>query len=575
MVKMIPTFWRHPTCATMVLLGVPTTATAQMPDVTYTQCNTCGIDPYIAPAGHGAGIAIEDINGDGHPDMFVPHGVGSDHRLYLNDGDSTFTECAAAHGLAEGFEARVALWIDYDGDGDLDLLTGNDRPTEPSTFRLFRHDPGMQFVDVTLEAGLWMELPAAITTGAVARTGLSAGDLTGNGYLDVVAAIWNGQALLLMNNGDGTFTIAPEETLYSDGPNTYQPLLYDFDRDGWLDIYCTVDFARNLLFLNNGDGTFCNVAEAADADNNMNDMGATLGDYDNDGDIDIYLTVIDVADIPHMHNVLLRNDSDETGLRFTDVTTIMSVESPGWGWGCTFLDADLDGWLDLAATNGWSNAPWTDDITRFFWNRNGSDKAFLQRHDEVGLTDDYWGSGLVAVDLERDGDLDIVQTCMDGPLRVMKAQLSGPGDDRWLIVKPRMPGTANKWAIGAEVTLFCNGLPMQTRIISAGTSFLSQEPAEAFFGLHTAGTAASICVRWPDGTETCIENIAADQVVQIDKPMPTQPGDADGDLDVDLADLLMVIGNWGSAGPDGDVNNDGSVALDDLLMVIGNWGAGG
>ena len=178
--------------------------------------------------------------------------------------------------------------------------------------------------------------------------------------------------------------------------------------------------------------------------------------------------------------------------------------------------------------------------------------------------------GLLAADFDLDGDLDLVQTCADGgPLRVLDNQQSPDATNGYLLVRPRMTG-ANQRAIGAVVEITAGTLTM-TRLITAGTSFLSQEPAEAFFGLGAATIVDTVTVRWPGGGTTTLQNVAANQVLDVcHEPCS---GDLDGDGNVNAADLAVLLGAWGpNPGHPADLNDDGFVNAADLANLLGAWG---
>ena len=273
-----------------------------------------GLQAYSMERGRAGGIAAADYDNDGDVDLFVPNGAGARNQLYRNRGDGRFEEIAGVVGLPADFRgSRGALWFDYNGDGLLDLLVTNDTPDSESFYRLYRQEEDGRFRDTTLESGLHTGFWSTPTHGF--RTGPCAGDVNNDGYLDLYLTKYEGGSNLLINDGNGGFR---EHTLQGgvDVQNPqYQAMMADLDRDGWLDIYVLVDFGPNLLWLNRQDGTFKNVAPAANLDNDMNDMGLAMGDYDNDGDLDLYVTNIFRAS---KHNVLFRNDSRDGELRFTE-----------------------------------------------------------------------------------------------------------------------------------------------------------------------------------------------------------------------------------------------------------------
>ncbi|MBT8495044.1 MAG: VCBS repeat-containing protein, partial [Deltaproteobacteria bacterium] len=278
------------------LLRVPSVVQAQsFADVSATS----GLDtPYATGAGSMAsGAAAADFDDDGWVDVFLPTAQGTPNRLYRNRGDGTFQETAALVGLDETTGGRAALWFDYDGDGDLDLLVAGDCTqtlcsSGESAIRLYQQGPDGHFAETSVAAGLFEDVAAL--DRASHRAGLAAGDLTNNGYLDLYAGMWGpDDGRLLLNQGDGSFVqLESGNALELPSDNDWQPVMHDFNGDGWMDLFVAVDFTPNRLWLNQQNGTFIDVAVESGVGNAFNEMGVALGDYDGDGDFDIYITNI-------------------------------------------------------------------------------------------------------------------------------------------------------------------------------------------------------------------------------------------------------------------------------------------
>lgn len=539
-----------------------------------------GILPFdlvLAPM-MGVGAAAADYDGDGDVDFFVPNGAGDPPHLYRND-DGVFVEVAAEVGIQTSEYQRCALWFDFDGDHDLDLVIGSDDylmfTGVEFPYRLFRQDSGGSFTDVTLESGL----VSSAASGAH-RGGISAGDINRDGYLDLIATMWNGAPQLFLNNGDSTFDDISVSSGLLDADlqnNTWEALFHDFDGDGYEDIYLLVDFYGNKLYRNNQDNTFTDIAEESGSDVHMHSMGVAFGDYDNDGDFDLYITNIDFPDVP-IQNVLLTNVAESGVMLFEDQTAELRVGDGGWGWGTTFFDADRDQWLDLASTNGWSfGAGHVDDTTRFFRNRLPETGAFEDQSVEVTIDDPLWGSCLVAFDYDRDGDQDLLQTIVPGPMSGSAIRLLENDIDEmdpssgYLVVKPRMSGP-NHLAIGAVVRAQVGELTL-SRPITAGVSFMGQEPAEAFFGLGDADTA-NVIVEFPDGSRTVVSGVAANQVIEVQPPQFIC-GDVNSDAIVELSDAVYLLSYLYVDGPNvncqdaADADGNNVVDLSDALYLFG------
>jgi hypothetical protein len=247
-----------------------------------------GIGPYHPSTGLAAGIAAADFDNDGDVDIYVPTSGGKRNLLYVNQGGGEFVERARELGVASIVAGRTALWFDYDGDRLLDLVVANDDPVVVRTYELFHQTYFGTFVDVTVAAGLDLD-PGPV---GAHRGGMCAGDYDRDGDLDLFAASWNGPSRLLRNGGDGTFEDVAEAAGVLVIEKPWQPMMVDLNDDLWLDIYIAVDFRENRLWMNQGDGTFLDMASETNADVVMHDMGLSIVDYDDDGDLDLYTSNI-------------------------------------------------------------------------------------------------------------------------------------------------------------------------------------------------------------------------------------------------------------------------------------------
>jgi enediyne biosynthesis protein E4 len=331
--------------------------------------------------------------------------------------------------------------------------------------------------------------------------------------------------LLFRNDGAGTFTEVGEKAGVHD-PRAYFGLgvaWFDHDGDGWLDLYVANDSTASFLYRNQRDGTFkeigfpMGVAVSEDGAE-QGGMGVAVGDYDRSGRFSLFKT-----NFAEEYNNLYRND----GTHFTDASFRSKTAAsslPYVGWGTSFLDYDNDGWLDLIAVNG-HVYPQLDQARlgasagyrqRKLLYRNLGDGTFddvSMRYGAV-LTDERVSRGLAVGDLDDDGRLDVVINDQDGSPQVLHNQLPGAG--HWLRVRLVGKG-GNTDAIGAVVVLTAGG-GTQRRLVQSGTGYLSQDDARPHFGLGAATRADAIVVTWPDGTETRREGVAADQTITIEQP---------------------------------------------------------
>ena len=279
------------------------------------------------------------------------------------------------------------------------------------------------------------------------------------------------------------------------------------------------DFNQTQFFTNNGDDTFTNATDV-DVFIDGNGMGSAVGDYDNDGDLDWFVTSILYpseekpvkASLSHYGNRLYQNHQGV----FSDVTDEAGVEDGGWGWGACFIDFENDGDLDIYHTNGWQknilppeDFPFFEDYrmdtSRAFVNR--SDGTFVERAEDLGLLDMEMGRGVVCADFDNDGDTDILLLA-DRPILWRNNESGNEYLKVHLIGSP-----PNTQASSARISLTSENT-RQIREISIGSNFLSQNPTVQLFGLGS-DTSADLTVSWPDGSETVMMNVDSDQTLEI------------------------------------------------------------
>lgn len=488
------------------------------------------VGPLLLPGGYdepraiAGGVAAGDYDGDGQIDLYAVRGDAGANLLFHNLGDGTFEEVAALVGVAlTGVSSSGPVFVDIDGDGYLDLFVGGVGGTPVS---VFRNEGDGTFEDVT-----------ALTGFGVGKDVFSAafGDYDRDGDLDAALTHWRTPLLagvtsetLWRNEGGFAFVDVSlpsgiAAVLYGDAflglDLTFTPNFVDIDSDGWLDLLLANDFKQSKVLHNEGDGTFADDTDLA-VITDENGMGAAVGDYDNDGVLDWFVSSIwdpagfTIESWGVTGNRLYRGNGDGT---FTDVTTAAGVREGYWGWGSTFADFDNDGNLDLFHTNGWGQQPgpptevfFTDPARLFLSNGDGT---FSEQSSALGVVDRGQGRAVVAFDQERDGDLDLLVTNMNGPARFFRNTL---GDASYLTVRLHGLGP-NTQAIGARVYA-ATGLGTQMREIRAGSNFESQDPAEAHFGLGGSAEVTRLRVVWPRGGYSDVFRVAADRVVDIQEP---------------------------------------------------------
>jgi hypothetical protein len=424
----------------------------------------------VDAAAWGSGVCAGDYDGDGRLDLYVTNWGAN--LLFRNRGDGAFDETAERAGVAAGGWSTGCAFLDADADGDLDLYVA-------------------RYVQTT-----WDDVVRARRT-LVWR---------GGPRIMVGPAGLPGEADLFFDNvGGGRFVDATEARGLGDpaGGYGFSVVTTDFDDDGFVDLFVANDSTPNFLYHNRGDGRFESVGLAAGVAINAEaraqaGMGADAGDYDGDGRADIVLTAF-----AHDNNTLYRNLD---GRQFEDATGAAGLRASSFermGWGTSFLDADLDGRLDLFFVNGHifsdiGEYPWLRESyaqrNQLLLNRAGR-FADVSESAGAGLRLARVGRGLAVGDLDRDGDPDLVVTNMDdAPTVLENRQETG---HRWIAFRVAAPG-GNRFGIGARVTIAAGGR-RQFREVRSGGSFLSQGDLAALFGLGDHAGPVDVEVRMPGG----------------------------------------------------------------------------
>jgi hypothetical protein len=455
-----------------------------------------------------AGAACADYDGDGWLDLYFIGGDNGSNHLFRNNGDGTFSDVGVAAGVdMPGTLGNGACFADWDGDADPDLFVGG---LEGAGGTLWRNNGEGTFTDVTAAAGVTMPQDTFSATFA---------DYDRDGDLDLFACHWGvmpqGTGHIWRNNGDGTFTNVDVQVGYTGfpppgGDNTFTYNVVDFTNDGWPDLLASSDFLTSHVYRNNANGTFSNVTNT-NVIKDDNGMGNAVGDYDNDGDMDWFVTSI--YNMPFLiGNRLYRNNNGV----FADATSAAGVANGSWGWGATFQDFDNDGLLDLFHVNGMRRPFASPDRCRLFRNNgNGTftDVAPTNGSDQLGE-----GRGVIAFDSDRDGDLDLFIANNDQQALFLR---NDGLTANWLDVKLVGP-SPNVHQAGARVRVTI-GATTQLREVRCGSNFLSNDPAEAHFGLGAAATVNTLQVTWTDGTVTTLNNVAANQRLVLTHPAVDAP----------------------------------------------------
>lgn len=452
-----------------------------------------------------AGAASADYDRDGWPDLYVLGGDRQGNALFRNLGDGRFQNVTASAGVgAPGRFNCGAAFADVDGDGYVDLLVG----AIGASPILYRNRGDGSFEDITAAAGL--NLAGNTFSAAFA-------DTDRDGDLDLFLSHWQtgDDNFFFTNDGSGHFTNATAASGLTTAfrPDlSFTPNFADFDGDHWPDLVVASDLGHSRVFTNDRNGRFLDMTDAVITDENG--MGAAVGDYDNDGRLDWFVSSVGQAFGKQAKGVTGNRLYRGLGnCRFEDVTGASGVREGGWGWGASMADFDNDGWLDIYHTNGFLGpfAPgYGSDPSRFFHNRG--DGSFAERAGELGLADTLQGRGVVCFDYDRDGDLDLFVANNGAPGRLLR---NDGQHGHWLQLQLQ-GNRRNSAAVGTRVTVKAGGLNL-TRELCAGNNFLSSNPLVLHFGLGEAATV-ELTVHWPDGTTQTFPQVAANQFLTFVQP---------------------------------------------------------
>lgn len=454
-----------------------------------------------------AGIAWGDYDNDGWIDLYVTDPIGK-NTLYRNNGDGTFSLSPLSGQVAiPNTYSQGATFADYDNDGWKDLLVLNWGQNH-----LFHNEQGTGFVNVSQQAGLLDD-----------RNSKSAawGDYDNDGFLDLYLANWScypkcgrpmqGEAdRLYHNNGDGTFT---EVTHLLNGGVTgagFIASFTDYDNDGDLDLYLVNDeFINpigNKLWRNDGAGCngwcFTQVAKEAGANSTVFGMGLAAADYDNDGDMDYYYSNVGPME-------LLQNQGNGT---FQNVAAQAGVDFPmGIGWGAVFLDYNNDGWRDLYLAIA-DTANHKDIGANQLFHNNG-DGTFTPLTCRNEAADVRMSIGAAYADYNHDGWVDLLIGNLDEGYRLYQNQQGRTSSNHWLAIELAGAGPVNREAVGSRIYVTTRKTTRMQEVI-LGSSVMAGNDLTLYFGLGEE-RSAKIRIRWSNGEEQVFPNVQADQRYKI------------------------------------------------------------
>ncbi|MFZ0308886.1 MAG: CRTAC1 family protein [Candidatus Sulfotelmatobacter sp.] len=436
--------------------------------------------------GWGMGVAVADFDNDGWQDLYVT-GFGR-YVLYRNLGNCKFEDVTQKAGVQAGGFGQGAAWGDYDRDGFVDLFVARYLRIDIDHLPEFG-SPQCTIMSVKVHCG---------PLGLAGETNM-----------------------LYRNRGDGTFEDVTKKAGVLDPGGAYgmQPLWFDYDNDGWPDLYVANDAGPNYLYHNRHDGTFEDVSlisgSAVDANGKaQGSMGVDAADFDEDGLLDLF--------VPHyaFESAALYWNRGAQG--FEDIATKANLAKPTYpyvGWGTGFVDVDNDGWPDILITNGHvypqadsipGSAPYHQPIQLF---RNLHDRTFAEVTAAAGL-DKLRGAswrGVAFGDVNNDGKIDVLVLDADGPplLLINRTETTNHA------VLFHLIGTkSNKAAIGARVTVKAGDL-FQFNEVRGGSSLFSQNDLRLHFGLAEHTLMNSVEILWPSGKKEIFENLPVDLIYTI------------------------------------------------------------
>jgi len=428
----------------------------------------------------GQGIVFADFDNDGYLDFYVVNHDGGLSVLYMNNGDGTFTENAAVAGIAVTAGGEGAVWLDYDKDGLMDIYVAN----EAGANALYHNNGDGTFTNEGGATG--SDILGTAITALVA-------DYNNDGLSDIYIVNLTGSNVLLKADLEGNYTDVTNSAGVGDAGAGISGSWGDFNGDGFADLYVVNrGSASNVLYENNGDGTFSNVTSSSGTSSSRAGYGCAVGDYDNDGDLDIYVSNFGA-------NQLFQNDGSGT---FIDVATTAGVHNSLNSLGVSFGDLDNDGDLDIYVVNdNGANALYINDGSGIF----GDSTAVAGVGDASGV-----GQGTAFGDIDNDGDLDIYVTNFNQPNVFF---INDGSSNHFLHIN--LKGLANDAnGIGTTVTLHAGGTS-QSRIVEGGGGFSSHSSPTVEFGLGSLISVDSIVVSWPYGREQTILIGSIDTVITI------------------------------------------------------------
>jgi len=462
----------------------------------------------------GLGAAWGDYNNDGLLDLYISN-YNDVNVLYKNKGDGTFSNVANSAGVNDDSTGVDIAWGDYNNDGFLDLYLVNDVGAGYGAKNLlYKNNGDDTFTNVADEAGVSSRGYGLCAAWA---------DYDNDGFLDLYVTnnahtiFCYGQSnKLYRNKGDGTFDDVTETAEVGEKGNSMGVAWCDYDNDGDQD-FCVLNFASPFLgdpegnpsvLYQNNNGIFTDVASSSGIEHTDGGHGVAWGDYDNDGDMDLYIannSAILSTSPPRSSlgkNVLYRNNNDGT---FTDLTDEAGVGSTLTSTEVTWVDYDNDGDLDLHVVNGGIQGNQSSILYE-----NNSDDTFQNVASTAGIQNTGPGEGATWGDYDNDGDLDLYVVNYNQSNKLYR---NNGNSNHWIIIKP-VGTTSNRAGIGARIEV-TTGTSTRIRDVDGGSGFCSQDSLWVHFGLGSNENIDTLKIKWPGGKVQTLFDVNTDQVLAI------------------------------------------------------------
>jgi len=446
---------------------------------------------------YSSGLSFVDFDKDGWDDVVFGSDRLEEIFIFHNNKGEFFEQLST--GINNTFFQRGILWIDIDNDGDLDFLHSN---FAGQSLHLYENVGNLNFVDITSSSGTLDDHTNGLK-GAV-----SAADMDNDGFLDFIATGFVSTNLVYLNNGNNTFSdITSASGLMGSTTPSFVHYFFDYNHDLFPDIYTAIDrdLYANELYENNGDLTFTNIASAANADLIIDAMSVTVGDINNDGEYDIYVTNTVQG------NVLLLNNGDGT---FTDIASSAAVTYNSFCWGANFADFNNDGYQDLFVASMLVDSL---SINRVFMNNGDLTFTEVQNSSFVSDSTLLTKSFSSAIgDFDNNGKIDIAVS--NGNYQNFQLWQNQSINANNYVDFDLEGVISNRDAVGVTIEVHCGALH-QYKYTTAGNSFQAQDSKKIHFGLANHSEIDSIILKWPSGIVDKLYNVRVNNTLRIKEGM--------------------------------------------------------